>query len=338
MKAICIEKPGEVVLKEVPDPVRKPGEAMIRIKAVMLCGSDISAYRGKNELISFPRIIGHEVAGEIVEIGEEPGGLAVGDHVLLNPYVFCGNCNSCAQGRTNACENLRVLGVQTDGAMSEFFSHPVDLLIKVPGDMPWDIVPLAEPLTISLHALHRAGLKEGEFAVIIGAGPIGIYAAQAALAYGATPIVLDIIDARLDIARSYGAKYTVNTLGQDSVKAIYEITGGRMAEVVVEASGCSSEIGKSLSYASSLGRIALTGWPAGETSLNTPMITLKELDVKGSRTGVKDELEEALAMINTGAVDVRSVLSEVVDFDRIPDAVRRIDESPQDYLKIGALL
>lgn len=323
---------------DVPMPERKPHEALVKIRSVMICGSDVSAYRGKGVPLQYPLIIGHEVTGEVLEIGENETGIRAGDKVILNPYIYCGKCYPCSLGRTNCCENLKVLGVQTDGAMSEYFAHPANLLIKLPDDLPWELLPLAEPLTISLHALHRTKLQAGEHAVIIGAGPIGIYAALAAKSRGAIPVLLDIIDERLDLARREGIALTVNSARTESVEAIAQITGGRMAEVVIDASGSNGEIRRSVEYASYCGRIALTGWPTGETSMLTPLITRKELIILGSRTGVAGEIQEAISLIASGKVNVKSCISEILPFDELPAAVEKISLNPQNYLKIGAVI
>jgi 2-desacetyl-2-hydroxyethyl bacteriochlorophyllide A dehydrogenase len=338
MKAVSIIAPGDIRLVEAPVPKAKPQEALIKIKAAMICGSDISAYRGKGVPLNYPLVIGHEVAGEIYEIAENEYGLKKGDRVILNPYIYCGECYPCSLGRTNCCEHLKVLGVQTDGAMSEYFAHPAALLIKVPDSIPWELIPLAEPLTISMHALHRTGLKKGEHAVIVGAGPIGIYAALAAKARGAIPILLDMIDERLELAQCEGIAHTVNTSKCDSIQAIAQITKGRMAEVVIDASGANAEIRRTLEYASYCGRIALTGWPSGETPMLTPLITRKELEIVGSRTGIAREITEAISLIASGEVNVKACISEMVAFEELPQAVMKISQRPQDYLKIGALL
>ncbi len=338
MKSICITSVGQISIKDIPAPQKKAGNAIVKIKAVMVCGSDISAFKGRGRPLNSPRVIGHEVAGEIYEIEENGRGLKAGDRAILNPYLYCGGCYPCSLGRTNACESLKVLGAQVDGAMAEYFSHPVDLLIKAPDSIPWEAVPLAEPLTISLHALHRTQLQAGEHIAIIGAGPIGVYAALAANVYGATPILLDVLDSRLQLAKDAGVPYTINTANCDAVEAIREITNGRMAEVVVEASGNNSQIQKTLEYASCCGRIALSGWPKDATPLMTPLITLKELDIRGSRTGIGSEFEEALRLIESGQVDVLAALTKLVPFDELPDAIRSMAERPQDFLKVGALL
>ena len=178
MKAVYMEKPWEIKISDIPVPEPQEGEALLKIHSAGICGSDIGAFRGANNLVSYPRVIGHELAGEIVSLNSgEPKGLHVGDKVVVDPYLYCGHCYPCSIGRTNCCTNLRVLGVHVDGGMSEFFAHPVDMLVKVPDDMPWEFIPMAEPLTIALHGLHRLQVKAGEHIVIIGAGTIGLLAA-----------------------------------------------------------------------------------------------------------------------------------------------------------------
>jgi len=156
MKAIYMEKPWEIEVTDIEQRPLQEGEALIKIKSAGICGSDIGAFRGTNGLVSYPRIIGHELAGEILSIPENnKKGLKVGDKVTVDPYLYCGECYPCSIGRTNCCNDLKVLGVHVDGGMAETFAHPADMLVKVPEDMPWDIIPLAEPLTIALHGLHR---------------------------------------------------------------------------------------------------------------------------------------------------------------------------------------
>ncbi len=152
MKAIKIEKPWEVALTQIEQRPLAPGEALLKIHSAGICGSDIGAFRGTNGLVTYPRIIGHELAGEVLSIpADNKKGIQVGDKVVVDPYLYCGHCYPCSIGRTNCCMDLRVLGVHIDGGMAETFAHPADMLCKVPDDMPWELIPLAEPLTIALH-------------------------------------------------------------------------------------------------------------------------------------------------------------------------------------------
>lgn len=336
MKAVCMQEPGKIGLKDIDMPVRKDGEALLRVRAAGICGSDIGAYRGTNNLVSYPRIIGHEIAGEIVEIGDNSKGLKVGDRVIVDPYLYCGKCYPCSLKRTNCCEDLKVLGVHVDGGMAEYMTHPADMLVKVPDSLSWEHIPLAEPVTIALHAVHRSRLKAGEHIAINGAGAIGLLIALCALAYGAVPIVVDVVQERLDFAKNIGITHTVNSTQVDLLETIKTITNGRMAEVVAEASGANQAIRNTLLMASYAGRIALTGWPKHETSLPTDLITKKELDIVGARTSA-GEFEEAIELIVSGRVNAMAVLSKVITFDEIPAHVEEQSDHPDRYLKINAL-
>jgi len=337
MKCIYLEAPGKIEVKEVEKPVRKGNEALIKVRSMGICGSDIGAYRGTNPLITYPRIIGHEIAGEVVEIGENSKEIKVGDRVIIDPYIYCGECYPCSIGRTNCCEDLKVLGVHIDGGMTELFAHSSELLYKVPDNISWEQVPVAEPLTIALHAIHRTKVKEGEHVAIIGAGPIGLLAALVALAYNAIPILIDIVDERLKFASDIGIKHTVNPIKENAEKIIKEITKGRMAEAVIEASGSNVAIRNSIDYVSYAGRIALTGWPKADTMLPTGVFTKKEIDIRGSRTSA-GEFEEALKLMSEGTIDVTPIISKVVNLKEIPDAVKDLSEYPEKYLKINAVL
>lgn len=334
MKAVKLENPRNLSCVELEKPVPGPGEALIRIKTAGICGSDIGAFRGTNNLVSYPRIIGHELAGVIEQIPEEnPKGLKVGDKVIVDPYLYCGHCYPCSIGRTNCCSNLHVLGVHVDGGMAEYYCHPADMLVKMPEDMDWTDAAMAEPLTISLHGIHRGGLKAGEYCAIIGAGPIGLLAGMVAEAYGAHAILLDLVQERLDFARKLGIEYVINSSKEDAVKRVEEITGGVMAQQVMECSGSNAAIRSTLDLVSHAGRITLTGWPPKETPLPTDLITRKEIDIRGARTSA-GEFEEAIELIYTRKVDVSKILSKVVSLEDAPDTVRDIEKNPGNYMKV----
>jgi len=334
MKAVYLKGPGVVSCVEQAMPSPLPGQALIRVRAAGICGSDLGAFRGTNQLVSYPRVIGHEAAGEIVSIPEEnPQGLRPGDRVVLDPYLFCGQCYPCSIGRTNCCTKLRVLGVQTEGAMAEFFCHPVDRLLPIPAGMSWEQAALAEPLTISLHGIHRGRLKAGEWCVIIGAGPIGLAAAMAAEAYGARAVLLDLVEARLAFARSLGVARTVNVGTEDAEETIRRLTDGQMAQLVMECSGAASAVRSSLAYVCHAGRVTLTGWPKEEIPLPTDVITRKEIDVRGARTSA-GEFEEALALIGSRRVHMTTLVTHRISLSEVPEALREMDRRPGAYGKV----
>ena len=337
MKAVCIEKPGTIYVKDTARPVPKENEALIRVRCAGICGSDLGAFRGTNGLVSYPRVIGHEIAGEILSIPDNPKGLKAGDRVVVDPYLYCGHCYPCSIGRTNCCDDLKVLGVMVEGGMTEEITHPADMLVPIPDNVPWDLAPIAEPLTIALHGCHRLNLSAGEFIAISGAGTIGLLAALVALAYDAKPILIDMVEERLAYAKELGVERTVNLREEDLMEKVRAYTDGKLCECVMEASGANSAIRSTLDLVCHAGRIALTGWPNQETSLPTDMITRKEVDIRGARTSA-GEFEEALELISTGRVDVRKILTKVVSVDEAPETLCDISEHPGNYLKDNVMM
>lgn len=338
MKAIKFEKPWEVACVEMEKPVPKPGEALIKIKTAGICGSDIGAFRGTNGLVSYPRVIGHELAGIIESIPEDnPKGLKVGDHVIIDPYLYCGNCYPCSIGRTNCCTSLKVLGVQTEGGMAEYYCHPADMLVKIPEDMDWVLAAMAEPLTISLHGIHRGEAKAGEYVAIYGAGPIGLLAGMVAEAYGAHAILIDLVQERLDFAKELGIEYIINSGKEDPAAVVSEITDGNMAQLVMECTGANICIRNSLDLVSNAGRITFTGWPKKETSLPTDLFTKKEIDIRGARTSA-GEFEEAIDLILSGRVDIRRILTKEISLEEVPETIIDIEKNPGNYMKVVAVL
>lgn len=334
MKAVKLEKPREIALVELENPVPGPGEALIRIKTAGICGSDIGAFRGTNSLVSYPRVIGHELAGIIESIPEDnPKGFKVGDKVIVDPYLYCGDCYPCSIGRTNCCTSLKVLGVHVDGGMAEYFCHPANMLVKMPDDMSWTDAAMAEPLTISLHGIHRGGLKAGEYCAIIGAGPIGLLAAMIAQAYDAHAILIDLVQERLDFARELGVEYVINSGTEDAEARVREITGGHMAQQVMECSGANAAVLSTLKLVSNAGRITLTGWPKNETPMPTDVITKKEVDIRGARTSA-GEFEEAIELIYTRKVDVQKILTKTISLAEAPETVIDIEKNPGNYMKV----
>lgn len=339
MKAIQMKAALNPIVTELDSPTLKQGDALIKVKAVGICGTDISTYRGTNVNVkSYPIVIGHETAGLIEKINpDNAAGLKVGDKVILDPYVYCGHCYPCSQSKTNCCDSLNCLGVHCEGSMSEYVAHPEHLLRKLPDDMPWELAPMAEPLVIAMHAVHTCKVQKGEHVAVIGAGTIGLLAALGSIAYGAIPVVIDVIPERLEIAKSLGVTHTINPAAEDSVASLLEITNGRGAECVIEASGANIAIRNTLDYAAYTGRIALTGWPKKETELPTNMITKKELHVMGSRNGA-GEFEEAIELIHSGKVDAQKLITKAVDFQEIPEMIKQIAAQPNNFLKVVGLL
>ena len=337
MKTVLLKKPGEIGISDIETTRRLDGQILIKVRSAGICGSDIGAYKGVNPLVSYPRIIGHEIAGEVVEVAADETEFKMGDRVILEPYVYCGKCYPCSIGHTNCCENLTVRGVHIEGGMAEYVSHPRHLLHKVPKGIPWHLVPMAEPLVIAMHAIKQAETKSGQHVVVTGAGQIGLLAAQYALTLGAIPIVVDPVDERLALARTLGVTHTINPVGCDAVAEILSITQGRMAEAVIECSGAAPAIRGAVDYVSYAGHIALVGWPKGDIPMPTALFTKKELTIRGSRNSV-GQFAESLRLIAEGKVNVEALLTKTVSMEETPATVADIAAHPDKYLKVTCLL
>ena len=337
MKTVLLKSPGDILISNIETTQRQDGQVLLRVRSAGICGSDIGAYKGVNPLVSYPRVIGHEIAGEIVEVANDETEYKVGDRVIIEPYVYCGTCYPCSIGHTNCCENLTVRGVHIEGGMAEYVSHPRHLLHKVPDGLPWHLVPMAEPLVISMHAVKQAETKAGQHVVITGAGQIGLLAAQYALTLGAIPIMVDPVEERLALARALGVAHTVNPVSQDVVAEILSITQGRMAEAVIECSGDARAIRGTVDYVAYAGHIALVGWPKSDIPMPTALFTKKELTIRGSRNSV-GQFPESLRLIAEGKVNVQALLTKTVTMDETPATVADIAAHPEKYLKVTCLL
>jgi len=332
MRAVVLDAPGEIGIRDVPAPVAAPGRPLIRIQATGVCGSDVNSFKGKGQALNLPITLGHEAAGEIVQTCGE-SAFAPGDGVIIEPYLYCGDCYPCSLGQRNCCEHLQCLGVHTDGAMSEYITHPEDLLHRKPDAMPWAHAAFVEPLTIATHGVHRVKPKAGEHAVVIGAGTIGVLAALYLKYLGAVPILIDMLDSRLALARSLGIEHTIRSDGVAPLAQVRELTRGRGAEMVFEISGSTAAVQDTVHLASFAGRISLTGWPSAPPTLETSWITRKELVVYGSRNSA-GEFPEAIELVAGGVIDAARLITRTVPFDDIPDQIRAIAQNPEETLKV----
>lgn len=336
MKALFLEGAKNFKMSDIPRNDDKD-KVTIKVKAIGICGTEISAYKAVFPMGVYPRTLGHEIAGEVVRVPENNKDIKIGDRVALDPYKYCGTCYPCSIGRTNCCEDLKVIGVHENGAYMEYFSHDIHLIHKAPDDMPWEHIALIEPLTISIHGVHRAGVKKGEHVVITGAGATGLLAAQFVLYLEAIPILVDPMEKRLEIAKKLGVEYTFNPMTQDVIKEIKKVTNGRMAEAVVEASGAPAAVRSAIDYVSYAGRISLVGYPKDDIPLPTFLFTKKELDVRGSRNSAK-EFPLAIQLIAENKINLDPIITNIIKFDQIPEYFELLMKNPNDYLKVIAKL
>ena len=334
MKAVFIENPGKAVIKDIPRPARKPGEALLKLLYGGICGSDLGSYRGPFAYFSYPRTPGHEFSAEIVEIDGNDRGLKPGMVVVCNPYFNCGECYSCKHGLVNACMSNQTMGVQREGAFSEYITMPLDRIYDGKGLEPM-VLAIIEPLCISYHGVKRAGVKGGDKVLIVGAGTIGILAAVAAKQKGAEVYIADVSQVKLDYAREFGVDGVVLADGPEAYeRAVKEITGGNGFDVTIEAVGLPSTFQNCIDAAAFGGRMVLIGVGKENLDFNFTMIQKKELNVFGSRNALKPDFLELIDLVKAGKIPLKKIITDVYKFDQAPRAFQEMSENAGRMLKV----
>lgn len=297
MKYIVCEEPLMFVLKHKEIPQRASGEALLKIHRVGICGTDIHAYSGNQAFFTYPRVLGHELAAEILEIDENTQNLGVGDKVIVMPYVSCGHCHACRHDKTNCCSQIKVLGVHADGGMQQFITVRTDLLIPV-NHLTYEEMAIVEPLAIGAHAIRRAQIKPGEKVVVMGCGPIGIGLMKLCQIIGAEVIALDIDPARLAFVEAeLGVKHLVKA-SPIAVDEISKITQGDFATAVFDATGNKIALESGVSYMSHGGKYVLVGLSKGDLIFNHPGIHAKESTIMCSRNATLEDFEFVIKNLN----------------------------------------
>lgn len=333
MKAIVIDKPYEVEIRDVPMPTVGEGEALLRVLYVGICGADVASYTGNQPFTTYPRIPGHEFSAEIIEIPENDKGLKKGDVVTCNPYFNCGKCYSCERGHVNCCTDNRTMGVQRDGAFCEYISMPVERIYPGMGLTAKELA-LIEPFSISRHAISRAVIHQTDSVLIVGAGPIGLFALLAAKQFAEKIAVADVLNNRLDLAMSYGADGVVNTATEDIAKFTEEFTDGRGFDVCIEACGRPETFLMCIDEAAYAANIILIGNGKRETTFLHSIILKKELNIFGSRNAMKQDFLDNIELAASGKVDVMKMVSGVYEMDKAAEAFDALAHNKGDLAKL----
>ncbi len=315
MKTIRIAEPEKIEVIETDRPIRKSGEALLKVLYGGICGADVASYTGNQPFTTYPRIPGHEFSARIVEIDANDKGLKTGDVVTANPYFNCGECYSCRRGFVNACHDNQTMGVQRDGAFSEYITMPVERLFGGKGLSARELA-LVEPFSISQHAVSRAAIKPTDKVLIIGAGPIGLFALLAVKQKGAKAAVADILESRLRLAYDYGADLTIDTRTQPLTEATAAFTGDDGFDVCIEACGAPETFLSCIDCAAFAGNVILIGNGKRETTFLHSVILKKELNIHGSRNALKADFLNNIDLIKSGAIDIVKMISGVYDIDK----------------------
>jgi len=292
MKTLVCTKPGEFAYEEREKPELQKEQAIIKIKRIGICGTDLHAFEGTQPFFEYPRILGHELAGELIAVdGVE--GFEIGERVSFIPYFNCGECVACRSGLPNCCANIKVCGVHVHGGFAEYLSVPSYSLLHGEG-LSFDELSLVEPLAIGAHGVRRAGVKEKEFVLVVGAGPIGLGIAEFARIAGGNVIMMDVNDQRLSFCKEkLGVQHIVNPLNDDVLLKLKEITAGDMPTVVIDATGNLKAINNAFAYMAHGARYVLVGLQKGDISFSHPEFHKREATLMSSRNATRHYFEKA---------------------------------------------
>lgn len=327
--------PGQIEFREVPTPEPAPGEALIKIMKIGVCGSDIHVYHGEHPFTSYPITQGHEVSGLVEKLGEGVTGLTVGQKVTIQPQVVCGECYPCRHGKYNLCEKLKVMGFQTTGVASHYFAVDAKKVTPLPEGMGLDEGAMIEPLAVAVHAVRRAGDVTGQDICVLGAGPIGILVAQAAKGMGARRVmVTDVSSLRLDKAKECGADFCINTKEKDFGEALTECFGPDKADVIYDCAGNNITMGQAIAHARKGSTIILVAVFAGMATVDLAVLNDHELDLNTSMMYRTEDYDTAIELVNQGKVQLTPLISKHFAFKDYLEAYKYIDENRESTMKV----
>src|SRR5690625_1032710 len=316
MKGIICEEPNRLNEIDVAGPTKKSGEALIRIKRVGICGTDLNAFKGTQPYFTYPRILGHELSGTIEEIDDNPDHLQVGDQVSIIPYLHCGTCIACRNGKTNCCTKMEVIGVHQDGGMCEMISVPTRNLVKTKG-ITIEQAALLEPLAIGAHAVSRSKLTEEETVLVIGAGPIGLGVMQFAKRQGARVIAMDVNEQRLQFCKKWAHVDAVVNALDTPIKDLDDLTKGDLPTVVFDATGNVKSMTDAFQYVSHGGSLVYVGLVNDHIRFSDPDFHKKEITLMGSRNATREDFKSVLKALKKNEFDTEHYVTHRCKFDEM---------------------
>lgn len=335
MKTIIINKPGEVEIIEQAMPVRKQGEALLKILYGGICGSDLGTYRGTFAYASYPRIPGHEFSAEIIEIGDNDRNLKPGMIVTCNPYFNCGHCYSCQRGLVNCCTSNETMGAQRDGAFSEYITMPIERIYDGKG-LSAKTLALIEPFCISYHGISRANIQPNDKVLVIGAGTIGVLAAVAAKAKGAKVYISDVAENKMNYAiETFGLDGGIlNDSPENFIKRVEEITNDNYFDVTIEAVGLPSTFQACIDAAAFGARMVQIGVGKRTHEFDFTLLQKKELNVYGSRNALQKDFLELIDLVKSGKVDLEKIVTNTYNLDEADKAFQDFSKNAASMLKV----
>jgi len=319
MRTLRLEEPGKFFALATEFPgAPGPGEALVRVHRIGVCGTDLHAFAGKQPFFSYPRVLGHELGVEVLAVADGVSNITAGDRCAVEPYLNCGTCIACRRGKPNCCADIRVLGVHSDGGMREQLLVPARKL-HPSQTLSFDQLALVETLAIGCHAVARAQLERDEFALVIGAGPIGLAVMQFAVAAGAQVIALDVNAARLEFCQAQlGVAHAVNGATQPVLDALQRITRGELPTAVFDATGNPQSMAATFNYQAAGGRVVFVGLFQGEVSFNDPNFHKREMSLLASRNALPADFTRIIGLVESGRIDTTPWITHRAEFSRVP--------------------
>lgn len=318
MNTLVCTRPGLFEYKTAEEPSISVNHSIIKIKRIGICGTDLHAFEGTQPYFEYPRILGHELAGELVSIDNAPG-FRVGEAVTFVPYFSCGHCIACRNGKPNCCSRIKVCGVHQQGGMVEYLSVPSASLVHGDG-LSYDELALVEPFSIGAHGVRRAAIVPGEFVLVIGVGPIGLATIVFARQAGANIIALDIDENRLQFCReTLPYTNTINALDTNVMEQLFEITSGDMPTVVFDASGNLNAINEGFKYLAHGGRYILIGLQKEEICFSHPEFHKREATLMSSRNATREDFEYVIEQIKSKHINPEEFITTHVSFEKIKE-------------------
>lgn len=328
MKAVSISAVKKMALTEVTKSELKSGEVLLKINYVGFCGSDLSSFLGKNPLVKYPVIPGHEIGATVAAVSEGvPSSIQPGMPCTANPYTNCGNCPSCRNGKPNACQFNQTFGVQRDGAMQEYIAVPWQKVIVDKNLSSLDFA-LVEPMSVGFHAVSRAEVTDLDFVLVIGCGMIGVGAIVRSVLRGAKVIAMDIDDEKLTLARELGAEYAINSRTENVHEKLQEITAGFGPDVVIEAVGAPVTYQMAINEVAFTGRVIYIGYAKTEIAFETKFFVQKELDIRGSRNATPEDFRAVIEYLKRGTCPKEKLISGIFSPEEAPAAMQKWVSDP----------
>lgn len=335
MKAIQLTEPKRFEQVDIAEPGKPgPGQVLVRTHRMGICGTDYSGYLGKMPFFSYPRIPGHELGVEVLEVGEGVANVKAGDRCSVEPYMNCGKCYACRKGNGNCCENLKVIGVMTDGGLCEQFLIRADKL-HPSKSLNYEQLALVETLAIGCHACDRGDSQKGDNVLIIGAGPIGLAALEFVRLTGATITVMDMVESRLQFCRdTYGVSHTIQFKGDGSENdQIQQITNGDKYAVVIDATGHNGSMSNALNYVAHTGSLVYVGITTAEISFKHPVLHRPEVTLKASRNAMPGDFTRIISLIEDGTINTDPWITHRTTFDTVIDEFETFTKPESGVIK-----